>query len=52
LGRAAAAQYLGISVDSLDRITQLGHIRRRVLPGTRCIRFDISELDRFVEQTL
>ena len=51
LDRAAAALYLSVSVDVLDRLTRQGHLRRRVLPGTRCIRFDIQDLDRVIESS-
>jgi hypothetical protein len=48
LDRAAAAAYLGISVDTLDRLTRQGHVHRLLLPGTRCVRFDVRELDVYV----
>lgn len=51
LDRAAAALYLSVSVDVLDRLTRQGHLRRRVLPGTRCIRFDVQDLDRVIESS-
>jgi hypothetical protein len=51
LDRAAAADYLSVSVDVLDRLTRQGHLRRRVLPGTRCIRFDVRDLDRVIESS-
>jgi len=51
LDRAGAAAYLSISVDLLDRLSRQGRLRRRLLPPTRCIRYDIRDLDRFVDQT-
>jgi len=51
LNRQQAAEYLGISVDLLDRLSRQGRVRRRLLPATRCIRYDIRDLSRFVDQT-
>jgi hypothetical protein len=51
LDRAAAARYLSVSVDVLDRLARRGFVRRRVLPGTRCIRFDVRDLDRVIESS-
>jgi hypothetical protein len=48
LDRAAAADYLSISLDTLDRLCRHGQIRRVLLASTRCVRFDLRELDRFV----
>jgi len=45
LDRPGAARYLGVSVDTLDRL----RIPRVVLPGCRLVRYDVRELDRFVE---
>jgi hypothetical protein len=51
LDRAAAADYLSVSVDVLDRLTRQRYLRRRVLPGTRCVRFDVRDLDLLIEAT-
>ena len=49
LDRARAASYLGIGLDTLDRLSRQGRLQRLVLPGTRCVRFDRRALDRFVD---
>jgi excisionase family DNA binding protein len=49
LDRARAASYLGIGLDTLDRLSRQGRLPRLVLPGTRCVRFDRRALDRFVD---
>jgi len=51
LDRAGAARYLSVSLDVLDRLARRGLVRRRVLPGTRCIRFDVRDLNRFIESS-
>jgi hypothetical protein len=40
-----------VSLDVLDRLARRGLVRRRVLPGTRCIRFDVRDLNRFIESS-
>jgi len=50
LDRATAARYLGVSTDMLDRLVHRYALPRLVL-GTRCVRFDIHDLDRFVEHS-
>ena len=47
--RSGAAEYLGVSVDIVDKLARRGAVRRLVLPGTRCVRFDLRELDRFID---
>jgi hypothetical protein len=49
LDRSGAAQYLGVSVDIVDKLARRGAVRRLVLPGTRCVRFDLRDLDRFID---
>jgi hypothetical protein len=51
LDRAGAARYLSVSLDVLDRLARRALVRRRVLPGTRCIRFDVRDLNRFIESS-
>ncbi len=51
LDRAGVARYLSVSLDVLDRLARRGLVRRRVLPGTRCIRFDLRDLNRFIESS-
>lgn len=48
LDRQRAALYLGVSLDTLDRLTAQGRLRRLVIPGTRLIRFDVQILDSFI----
>ena len=49
LDRARAACYLGIALDTLDRLSRQGTLRRLRLPGTRCVRYDRRALDRFID---
>ena len=51
LDRSRAAEYLSISVDTLDRLTRHGRLRRLRLPGTECRRYDIRDLDRYIESS-
>ena len=51
LARAAAANYLTVSVDVLDQLARHGYLRRRVLPCTHCVRFDVRDLDRVIEES-
>jgi len=51
--RQQAAQYLSLSLDMIDRLTQQGELRRVQLTlGDRTVRkvlFDRADLDRLVE---
>lgn len=50
LGREAAAQYLGVSVDTVDRLMTQGELRRVRLPvAERRILFDRADLDRLID---
>jgi len=51
LDRSRAAEYLSISVDTLDRLTRHGRLPRLRLPGTECRRYDIRDLDRYIESS-
>ena len=48
LDRVQAASYLGISVDTLDRLASHGRLQRLVIPGTRLVRYDRKALDSFI----
>ena len=48
-GGVGAAAYLGVSVRSLWRLVDAGHLHPVRLPGLRRVAFDVRELDRLIE---
>jgi excisionase family DNA binding protein len=48
LTRPAAAKYLAISMSTLNRLANLGVVRR-VFITRDCIRFKRSDLDRYIQ---
>jgi excisionase family DNA binding protein len=46
--RRQAAEYLGCSTDSVDRMVERGQLERLRLPGSRLVRFDVRDLDQLV----
>jgi hypothetical protein len=47
--QVGAADYLGVSVRSLWRLVDAGHLHPIRLPGLRRVAFDVRELDALVE---
>jgi len=45
----AGAKYLGVSVRSLWRLVDAGHLHPVRLPGLRRVAFDVRELDALIE---
>lgn len=47
--RPEAAEYLRVSVDTIDRYARDGKIKKYTVAGTRSIRFKAAELDALME---
>jgi excisionase family DNA binding protein len=47
--QVGAAEYLGVSMRSVWRLVDAGHLRPVRLPGLRCVAFDVRELDALIE---
>jgi excisionase family DNA binding protein len=47
--QVGAAEYLGVSVRSVWRLVDAGHLHPVRLPGLRCVAFDVRELDALIE---
>jgi excisionase family DNA binding protein len=44
-----SAAYLGVSVRSVWRLVDSGHLRPVRLPGVRRVAFDVREMDALIE---
>jgi len=49
--RIGAAEYLGVSVRSLWRLVDNGHLHPVRLPGVSRVLFDVHELDALIEKS-
>lgn len=47
LNKQQAAAILGVSVRSIDNYRQSGNLPSHTLPGSRVVRFDRAELERW-----
>jgi len=50
-GTAGAVEYLGVSVRSVCRLVDAGHLHPIRLPGLRRVAFDVRELDALIEES-
>jgi excisionase family DNA binding protein len=48
-GKNGTAEYLGVSVRSVWRLVDAGHLHPVRLPGLRRVGFDVRELDALIE---
>jgi excisionase family DNA binding protein len=48
--RRQAAEYLGCSIDTVDRLAASGELPRLYLPGSRLLRFDLLDLELIVAE--